>query len=45
MVAGVTVSGPAIIESYDTTILLPPGYAARAVDAGAIVIAPIEENA
>jgi N-methylhydantoinase A len=45
MVAGVTVSGPAIIESYDTTILLPPGYAARTVDAGAIVIAPIEENA
>jgi N-methylhydantoinase A len=42
LVPGETTEGPAIIESYDTTILIPPGYAARAVAAGAIAIAPIE---
>lgn len=32
------VHGPAIIESYDTTIALPPGATARAGTAGAILI-------
>jgi N-methylhydantoinase A len=32
------VSGPAIIESYDTTIVVPPGCTARAVGAGCIAI-------
>ncbi len=32
------VHGPAIIESYDTTIALPPGATARAGAAGAILI-------
>jgi N-methylhydantoinase A len=32
------VPGPAIIESYDTTILVPPGCVARAVAAGCIAI-------
>jgi N-methylhydantoinase A len=42
LVPGETTEGPAIIESYDTTILIPPGYAARAIAAGAVAIAPIE---
>jgi N-methylhydantoinase A len=42
LVAGEAIHGPAIIESYDTTILVPPGYAARAVAAGAIAIAPAD---
>lgn len=37
-VTGRTVQGPAIIESYDTTIALPPGATARAAEAGAILI-------
>ena len=36
------VTGPAVIESYDTTILVPPGYAARRIAAGAIAIAATE---
>jgi N-methylhydantoinase A len=32
------VSGPAIIESYDTTIVVPPGCTARAAGAGCITI-------
>ncbi len=32
------IDGPAIIESYDTTIVLPPGCHARAGDAGIILI-------
>ncbi len=32
------VAGPAIIESYDTTIVVPPGAHARAGDAGTTVI-------
>ena len=32
------VAGPAIIESYDTTIVVPPGCTARAAGAGCIAI-------
>jgi N-methylhydantoinase A len=32
------VAGPAIVESYDTTIVVPPGCTARAAGAGCIVI-------
>jgi len=32
------VAGPAIIESYDTTIVVPPGCRARAAGAGCIAI-------
>jgi N-methylhydantoinase B len=32
------VAGPAIIESYDTTIVVPPGCTARAAGAGSIAI-------
>ncbi len=32
------IAGPAIIESYDTTIVVPPGCVARAVAAGCIAI-------
>jgi N-methylhydantoinase A len=37
-VDGAEISGPAIIESYDTTIVIPPGCTARAAQAGAIAI-------
>ncbi|MCC7271243.1 MAG: hydantoinase/oxoprolinase family protein [Alphaproteobacteria bacterium] len=37
-VADAPVAGPAIIESYDTTIVVPPGCTARAADAGCIAI-------
>jgi N-methylhydantoinase A len=33
---GATVSGPAIIESYDSTIVVPPGWAAVRDDRGSI---------
>jgi N-methylhydantoinase A len=33
-----TVAGPAIIESYDTTIVVPPHCTARAAGAGCIAI-------
>ncbi|HET6307882.1 MAG TPA: hydantoinase/oxoprolinase family protein, partial [Rhodopila sp.] len=36
------IQGPAIIESYDTTILIPPGYAASPEAAGAIALSPID---
>ena len=32
------VAGPAVIESYDTTIVVPPGCTARAAGAGCIAI-------
>jgi len=37
-VAAGPVAGPAIIESYDTTIVVPPGCVARAAGAGCIAI-------
>ncbi|BBK39086.1 methylhydantoinase [Allostella sp. ATCC 35155] len=37
-VADGPVAGPAIIESYDTTIVVPPGCTARAAEAGCIAI-------
>ena len=37
-VGAAPVAGPAIIESYDTTIVVPPGCTARAVEAGCISI-------
>jgi N-methylhydantoinase A len=39
------VAGPAIIESYDTTIVVPPGCTARAAGAGSIVIEMGETDA
>jgi N-methylhydantoinase A len=39
------VAGPAIIESYDTTIVVPPGCAARAVGAGCVSIEMEEPDA
>jgi N-methylhydantoinase A len=39
------VAGPAIIESYDTTIVVPPGYTARAAGAGCIAIEMEETDA
>jgi N-methylhydantoinase A len=39
------VAGPAIIESYDTTIVVPPGCTARAAGAGCIAIEMEEPNA
>jgi N-methylhydantoinase A len=33
-----SVAGPAIVESYDTTIVVPPGCTARAAGAGCIAI-------
>ncbi|MBL6457396.1 hydantoinase/oxoprolinase family protein [Belnapia sp. T6] len=33
-----SVAGPAIIESYDTTVVLPPGSTATAADSGCIAI-------
>ena len=39
------VAGPAIIESYDTTIVVPPGCTARAAGAGSIVIEMEETDA
>jgi N-methylhydantoinase A len=39
------VAGPAIIESYDTTIVVPPGCTARAAGAGCIVIEMEETDA
>jgi N-methylhydantoinase A len=38
------VAGPAIIESYDTTIVVPPGCAARPAGAGCIAIAMEETD-
>ena len=32
------IAGPAIVESYDTTIAIPPGYSARAAAAGCIAL-------
>lgn len=40
-----SVAGPAIIESYDTTIVVPPGCTARAVGAGCIAIEMEETDA
>jgi N-methylhydantoinase A len=37
-VADGPIAGPAIIESYDTTIVVPPGCTARAAEAGCIAI-------
>jgi N-methylhydantoinase A len=39
------VAGPAIIESYDTTIVVPPGCTARAAGAGCITIEMEETDA
>src|SRR6185436_3959942 len=39
------VAGPAIIESYDTTIVVPPGCTARAAGAGSIAIEMEETDA
>ena len=39
------VAGPAIIESYDTTIVVPPGCTARAAGAGCIAIEMEETDA
>ena len=39
------VEGPAIIESYDTTIVVPPGCTARAVGAGCVAIEMEEPDA
>ena len=39
------VAGPAIIESYDTTIVVPPGCIARATGAGCIAIEMEETDA
>jgi N-methylhydantoinase A len=41
---GAPVAGPAIIESYDTTIVIPPGCTARAAGCGCIAI-EMEEGA
>ena len=38
------VDGPAILEAYDTTIVLPPGASARTDHCGSIVI-DVPENA
>jgi N-methylhydantoinase A len=40
--AGAQVPGPAIVESADTTIVIPPGCTAR-VDAGASLIIQVSE--
>ena len=40
-----SVAGPAIIESYDTTIVVPPGCTARAAGAGCIAIEMEETDA
>ena len=37
-VAQAPVAGPAIIESYDTTIVVPPGCVARSIAAGCLAI-------
>jgi N-methylhydantoinase A len=39
------VAGPAIVESYDTTIVVPPGCVARTVGAGCIAIEMGDEDA
>jgi N-methylhydantoinase A len=39
------IAGPAIIESYDTTIVVPPGCTARPADAGCIAIEMEETDA
>jgi N-methylhydantoinase A len=39
------VAGPAIVESYDTTIVVPPGCTARAAGAGCIAIEMEETDA
>ncbi len=39
------VAGPAIIESYDTTIVVPPACVARSIDAGCLAIDMGEEDA
>ena len=39
------VTGPAIVESYDTTIVVPPGCIARAAGAGCIAIEMEETDA
>jgi N-methylhydantoinase A len=36
VLAGAPVAGPCIIEETDSTILVPPGYTARAIGSGAI---------
>ena len=38
MVAGETIAGPAIINQMDTTTLVPPGWQARRIAAGALVL-------
>ena len=38
MVAGETIPGPAIINQMDTTTLVPPGWQARRIAAGALVL-------
>jgi len=44
-VAAGPVAGPAIIESYDTTIVVPPGCTARAAGSGCIAIEMEETDA
>jgi N-methylhydantoinase A len=44
-VEGGPIAGPAIIESYDTTIVVPPGCVARALGAGTIAIELGDEDA
>ncbi len=39
------VAGPAIIESYDTTIVVPPGCVARSIGAGCLAIELGDEHA
>jgi N-methylhydantoinase A len=38
MGTGETISGPAIINQMDTTTLVPPGWQARRIAAGALVL-------
>jgi N-methylhydantoinase A/oxoprolinase/acetone carboxylase beta subunit len=36
--SGGPVQGPAILESYDTTIIIPPGCVAAAIGSGCVAI-------
>ena len=38
LAAGATVAGPAIFEQADTTTLLPPGWSARVLETGALLL-------
>ena len=40
-----TVAGPAIINQMDTTTLVPPGWQARRIESGALVLERTQHEA